>query len=73
MIYRRFIFRGRIIAGLDYFWSPSRSKGLKRRPVLVSKKVFGLDLGLGLEASGLDYNTDLNNNIALKKSQRLQF
>ena len=59
MIYRRFIFRGRIIAGLglDYFWSRSRTKGLVRRPVLVSKKVSGLDLGLGLEASGLDYNT----------------
>ena len=64
MIYCRFIFRGRIIAGLglglEYSWSRSRTKGLKRRPVLVSKKVSGLDLGLGLEASGLDYNTVKN-------------
>ena len=62
MIYRRFIFRGRITAGLglglDYSWSRSRTKGLERRPVLVSKKVSGLDLGLGLEAIGLDCNTD---------------
>ena len=48
MIYRRYIFRGRIIAGLglglDYSWSRSRTQGLERRPVLVSKKVSGLDL-----------------------------
>ena len=39
-------------------------KGLERQPVfilvLVSKNCFGLDLGLGLEASGLDCNPDLN-------------
>ena len=51
-------FRGRMIAGLglglDYCWSRSRTKGLGRRPVLISKKLSGLDL----EAGGLDYNTD---------------
>ena len=48
MIYCRCISRGRLIAGL----------GLERGPVLVWKQVSGLDLGLGLEASDLDYNTD---------------
>ena len=47
--------RGRLIAGrglgLDYCWS--RTKGLGRQPVLVSKKLSGL----GLEAGGLDHNT----------------
>ena len=31
--------------------------GLEKHPVLVSKKLSGLGLGLGLEACGLDYNT----------------
>ena len=47
--------RGRLIAGLglglDYCLS--RTKGLGRQPVLVSKKFSGL----GLEARGLDHNT----------------
>ena len=55
------IFRGRIIAGLglglDNSWSRSRTKGLAKRPVLISKQFSGVNLGLGLEASGLDYNT----------------
>ena len=55
------IFIGRLIAGLglglDYSWFRSRTKGLAKRPVLVSKQFSGLNLGLGLEASGLDYNT----------------
>ena len=37
--------------------------GLEKHPVLVSvlvsKKLSGLGLGLGLEACGLDYNTDI--------------
>ena len=60
MICCRFIFRDRVIAGLgrglDYPWSRSRTKGLENQPVLVSKKVSGLNLGLRLEASALDYN-----------------
>ena len=34
--------------------------GLEKHPVLVSKKLSGLGLGLGLEACGLDYNTGLH-------------
>ena len=34
--------------------------GLEKHPVLVSKKLSGLGLGLGLEACGLDYNTGEN-------------
>ena len=38
--------------------------GLEKHPVLVSvlvsKKLSGLGLGLGLEACGLDYNTGSN-------------
>ena len=47
--------RGQIIAGLglDYCWSLSRTNGLGRQPVLVSKKLSGLSL----EAGGLDINT----------------
>ena len=33
--------------------------GLEKHPVLVSKKLSGLGLGLGLEACGLDYNTGM--------------
>ena len=46
--------------GLDYCWSRSQTKDLGRQPVLVSvsKKLSGLGLGLGLEAGGLDYNTE---------------
>ena len=39
--------------GLAYCWSRSRTKGLGRQPVLVSKKLSGL----GPEAGGLDHNT----------------
>ena len=39
--------------------------GLEKHPVLVSvlvsKKLSGLGLGLGLEACGLDYNTGVKN------------
>ena len=56
-------FRGRKIADLGFDYSRSRTNGLERRPVLisvlVSKKFSGLDLGPGLEVSGLDYNTDM--------------
>ena len=49
--------RSRLIAGLglglDYCWSRSRTKGLGRQPVLVSKQLSGL----GLEAGGLNHNT----------------
>ena len=41
--------------------------GLEKHPVLVSKKLSGLGLGLGLEACGLDYNTGLNT----KKKQEI--
>ena len=44
--------------GLDYCWSRSRTKGLGRQPVLISKKLSGL--GLGLEAGGLDHNAVIN-------------
>ena len=41
--------------------------GLEKHPVLVSvlvsKKLSGLGLGLGLEARGLDYNTGLGNTV----------
>ena len=43
--------------GFDYCWSRSRTKNLGRQPVLVSKKLSGLGLGLALEVGGLDYNT----------------
>ena len=39
--------------GLDHCWSRSRTEGLGRQPVLISKIL----LGFGLEAGGLDYNT----------------
>ena len=41
--------------GLDYCWS--RTKGLKRQPVLVAVLVSKKLSGLGLEAGGLDHNT----------------
>ena len=61
----RSVLVSRIIAslglGLDSCWSRSRTMGLEKHPVLVSvlvsKKLSGLGLGLGLEACGLDYNT----------------
>ena len=40
--------------GLDYCWSWSRTKGLEKQSVLVSKKLSDF----GLKAGGLDYNTD---------------
>ena len=43
--------------GLDYCWSRSRTKDLGRQPVLVSVLVSKKLSGLGLEASGLDYDT----------------
>ena len=41
--------------GLDYSWSRSR-----KTAGLALKNCSGLDLSLGLEASGLDYNTSCN-------------
>ena len=42
--------------------------GLEKHPVLVSvlvsKKLSGLGLGLGLEACGLDYNTGLKTSLS---------
>ena len=40
-------------------WSRSRTKSLGKHPVLVSKKLSDLGLGLGLKACGLDYNTGI--------------
>ena len=61
------IFRGRIIVGfglgLDYSWSRSRTKGLAKRPVLILKQFSGLNLDLGLEARGLDYNSGKKTNL----------
>ena len=51
--------------------------GLEKHPVLVSvlvsKKLSGLGLGLGLEACGLDYNTDVNNKFDLSRFSFLKW
>ena len=51
--------------GLNYCWSRSRTKSLGKHPVLVSKKLSGLDL----EAGGLDYNTATHIKMSVSKLQ----